>query len=152
MYVDYVTYNFTQLRISSSRVRGDSFFLDFVYLFYRERGREGEREEEKHQCVVASCTPPTGDPAHNLGMCPDWESTGNFLFRRPVLNSLSHTSQGLGGSLGLSVYRSRHMTIEVTLCLPFPLVSFSFFFAWLNQLDPPGEEGGGTCGPPLPCR
>ena len=44
----------------------------FIYLFL-ERGREGEREGEKHQCVVASHTPPTGDLAHNPGMCPDWE-------------------------------------------------------------------------------
>ena len=32
------------------------FFKDFIYLFL-ERGREGEREGEKHQCVVASRTP-----------------------------------------------------------------------------------------------
>ena len=38
-----------------------------------ERGREGEREGEKHQCVVASCAPPTGDLACNPGMYPDWE-------------------------------------------------------------------------------
>ena len=43
------------------------FFLRF-YLFL-ETGREGE----KH-CVVAFWAPPTGDPAHNPGMCPDWES------------------------------------------------------------------------------
>ena len=49
------------------------FFKDFIYLFL-ERGREREREEEKHQCVVASCAHPTGDLAHNPGMCPDWES------------------------------------------------------------------------------
>ena len=46
--------------------------------FFRERGREGEREGErkgeKHQCVVASHAPPTGDVAHNLGMCLDWDS------------------------------------------------------------------------------
>ena len=47
-------------------------YEDFIYLFL-ERGREGEREEEKHQCVAVSCTPPTGDLAHNQGMCPDWE-------------------------------------------------------------------------------
>ena len=41
---------------------------------FRERGREGEREGEKHQCVVASYAPPTGDLACNPGMCPDWES------------------------------------------------------------------------------
>ena len=27
----------------------------------------------KHQCVVASHTPPTGDLASSPGMCPDWE-------------------------------------------------------------------------------
>ena len=36
-------------------------------------GREGEKEGEKHQCVVASHVPPTGDLARNPGMCPDWE-------------------------------------------------------------------------------
>ena len=31
---------------------------------------EGEREVEKHQCVVASHMPPPGDLACNPGMCP----------------------------------------------------------------------------------
>ena len=44
------------------------FLKDVVY-FFRERGREGEREEEK-QCMVASHLAPTGDLACN----PDWES------------------------------------------------------------------------------
>ena len=35
---------------------------------------EGEREGEKHQCVVASGAAPTGDLACNPGMCPDWKS------------------------------------------------------------------------------
>ena len=35
---------------------------------------EGEREGEKHHCVVASHKHPTGALAHNPGMCPDWES------------------------------------------------------------------------------
>ena len=30
------------------------------------------RGGEKHQYVVASRAPPTGDLAHNPGMCPDW--------------------------------------------------------------------------------
>ena len=48
-------------------------FEDFIYLFiFRQRGKEGEREGEKHQCVVDSCVP-TGDLAHNPGMHPDWE-------------------------------------------------------------------------------
>ena len=42
----------------------------FTYLFL-DRRREGEGK--KHQCVVASCTPPTGHLACNPGMCPDWE-------------------------------------------------------------------------------
>ena len=32
-----------------------------------------EREGEKHGCVVAPPTPPTGDVACNPGMCPGWE-------------------------------------------------------------------------------
>ena len=50
------------------------FFLKILFIF-RKRVREGEREGEKHQCVVVSRVPPTGDLAHNTGMCPDWEST-----------------------------------------------------------------------------
>ena len=38
---------------------------------FREREREGERKGGKHQCVVASYTPPTGDLERNPGMCPD---------------------------------------------------------------------------------
>ena len=48
-----------------------------IYIFYlfifRERGREGGREEEKHQCVVASQAH-YGNLACNPGVCPDWES------------------------------------------------------------------------------
>ena len=48
-------------------------FLKRFYLFiFRQRRREGEREGEKHQCVVASHTPLTGNLACNPGMCPDW--------------------------------------------------------------------------------
>ena len=43
------------------------FKKDFIYLFL-ERGREGEREGEKHQCVVASHAPTTGDLDCNPGM------------------------------------------------------------------------------------
>ena len=48
-----------------------AFFLSFHLFIFRERGREGEREGEKQQCVVASHVPPTGDLARIPGMCPD---------------------------------------------------------------------------------
>ena len=47
-----------------------SFFLRFYLLYFLEREREGE----KHQCVVASPVPLTGDLDRHPGMCPDWES------------------------------------------------------------------------------
>ena len=37
-------------------------------------GREGEKEREKYQCVVASHMSPAGNLNCNTGMCPDWES------------------------------------------------------------------------------
>ena len=48
-------------------------FIYFNLFIFRQRGREGEREGEKYQCVVASHTPPTGDLACNPGMCSEWE-------------------------------------------------------------------------------
>ena len=48
-------------------------FLKKILFIFRDRGKEGEREGEKHQ-LVASCMPRTGDLAGNPGMCPDWES------------------------------------------------------------------------------
>ena len=71
------------------------FFKDFLkFLFtFRKRGREGEREGKKHQCVVASHTPPTGDLACNPGLCPDWESNQWPFGSQPTLNPLSCTSQ-----------------------------------------------------------
>ena len=50
------------------------FLKIFNLILERERGREGEREGEKHQCVVASHAPPTGDLACNPARCPDRES------------------------------------------------------------------------------
>ena len=55
------------------KTKGGSFLFYILFIF-RERGREGERKGEKHQCMVASHVPPIGDLARNPGMCPDWES------------------------------------------------------------------------------
>ena len=59
--------------------------------------KEGEREGEKHQCVVASCTLPTSGG----GAWPATQAcalTGNRtsdpLVHRPALSPLSYTSQG----------------------------------------------------------
>ena len=48
------------------------FFKRFNLFSFRERGRQGEKEGEKNQCVVASYMAPTGDLGCNLGMYPDW--------------------------------------------------------------------------------
>ena len=48
-------------------------FFKILFIYFLERGRVGEREGKKYQCVVASHAPPTGDLARNPGMCPDWE-------------------------------------------------------------------------------
>ena len=45
----------------------------FFFLIFTESGGEGEREGEKHQCVIASHMALTGDLAHNPGMCLDRE-------------------------------------------------------------------------------
>ena len=50
-----------------------SSHLKNILFIFRQKGREGEREGEKHQSVFASHVPPTGDLACNPGMCPDWE-------------------------------------------------------------------------------
>ena len=66
------------------------FFLRFYLFIFRE----GEREGDKHQCVVASCEPP-------LETCPATQTcaltenqTSNPLVHRLALNPLSHTSLG----------------------------------------------------------
>ena len=43
-------------------------FLKKILFIFRQRERKGERGGEKHQCVVASHTPPIGDLAPNPGM------------------------------------------------------------------------------------
>ena len=53
------------------------YLLDFLFVLLKILfiyfQRKGEREGEKHQCVVTSHMPPAGDLARNPGMCPDWE-------------------------------------------------------------------------------
>ena len=70
-------------------------FFKKTYLFiFRERGKEGEREGEKHQRVVASHAPPTADLASNQACALTGYQTGDPLVPRLALNPLSYTSQG----------------------------------------------------------
>ena len=57
-------------------------------------GRERERQGEKHQCVVASHTPPTVTWPVTQAYALTGTQTGHPLIRRPTLNPLSYTSQG----------------------------------------------------------
>ena len=64
------------LKISKSiklLVKIKTVFLKKILLIYFQRGREGEREGEKHQCTVASHASPTGYLACNPGMRSNWE-------------------------------------------------------------------------------
>ena len=68
-------------------------FKNSLFIF-----REGKRERkrgEKHQCVVASHTPPNGDLAHNPSMCPDWESNWRTFGSQTGTQSTEHNIQGL---------------------------------------------------------
>ena len=84
-----------------SGLSGD-FFKDFIYFTLRERGREEEREGEKHQCVrdtsigCLSHTPNWG-PGPQPGMCPKWESDRQPFTSQADGQSTEPTSQGYRG-------------------------------------------------------
>ena len=94
-------------------------YLKIFYVFiFRQKGRGKEREGEKHQCVVASRAPPTGDLACNPGMCPNWE-----LNWRPF--GLQASTQSFGPHQpGLHViflsyidYINKCLYIQMALCV-----------------------------------
>ena len=68
------------------------FFLRF-HLFFREKGREGEREGKKH-LLFASRMPQLGTWPATQACAVTGNQTGNLLVCRLMLNPLSHTSQG----------------------------------------------------------
>ena len=65
-------------------------FLRFYLFIFRERGKEGERDI--NVCLPLT-RPPTGDLAHNPGMCSNWELNWWPFATQPMLNPLSYTSQ-----------------------------------------------------------
>ena len=85
----------TLSRCSQMKPTDFSNFLRFYLFIFRKRGREGEREGEKHQRVVASCAPPTGDLVHNPGMRPDWESNQRPFASRSGAQSTEPHQPGL---------------------------------------------------------
>ena len=71
-------------------------FLRFYLFIFRERGREGEREGEKYQCVFTSHGfphPPPGTRPATQACVPIGNRTSDPLVLRPALNPPSHTSQ-----------------------------------------------------------
>ena len=101
----------------------------------------GGRKRGKHQCVVASCIPPTGDLAQNPGVCPDQDWTGDSLVPRPALNPLSLTSWG-----PVFIF-DRHFAIlpveKVRVCQ-------SACCSWANELGCYSCQGGFTWGNSTP--
>ena len=69
-------------------------FLKILFIYFWRGEREGEREGEKHQCVLASYMLPTGYLAATQACALTGNRTGDLLVPRPVLNPLSYTSQG----------------------------------------------------------
>ena len=97
---------------------GSVFFKDFIYLFL-ERGKGG-REGEKHQCVVASHTPPTGEVAGNPGLCPDWESNWRPCGSQAGIQSTEPHQPGL-----FSISNYFRLQMQHDVCNYTPAVGFS---------------------------
>ena len=71
-----------------------SFKKRFYLFIFTQKGRVGEREGEKHQCVVASHVAPLGTWPATQACALSRNQSRNPLVHRPVLNQLSCTSQG----------------------------------------------------------
>ena len=89
-----------------------TYFKRFYLFIFRERGREGEREGEKHQCVVASWAPPTGALACNPGMCPDWESNWRPLGSQASAQTTEPHQSGLYTYILDNIYTFTHIHIK----------------------------------------
>ena len=101
------------------------FFLKFHLFLFRERGREGERERKKHQCVVASREPPSGDLAHNPSMCPDWELNWRPFGSQAGTQSTEPQQPGL--YICLLIFTEKLLCIKL-----FFLIAFSYFSIDVN--------------------
>ena len=86
-------------------------FFKRLYLFFLFLDREEGRERGKHQCVVASHVPHTGELACNPGMCPDWE-----LIQQPFGSQASAQSTE-PHQLGLKINKYIFLNCTYTLIL-----------------------------------
>ena len=97
-----------------SKSRSYNFYLSLLifkilFIFFKERGREGEREGKTNvqgkDRSVALHTPPHGDLASNPGMCPDQESNLRpFTLQNDVQPTEPHQS-------GQEVYYLQNISI-----------------------------------------
>ena len=87
------------------------FLKRFYILIFRKWRKEGERKRKKPQCVVASPVSPTGDLAHNLGTCPDWESNQQPFDSQASTQSTEPHQPGLTRVLyAMNAVTEQHLT------------------------------------------
>ena len=86
--------------VIKEKTENNLFFKRF-YLFL-ERGREGEREGEKHQ-LAASHMPPTRDLTYNPSMCHDQESNQQPFGLRDDAQPTESYQSGHENNLGVMV-------------------------------------------------
>ena len=92
-----------------------SFFFFRLYLFiFRQRGSGGRKKERNYIVWLTLMRPLLGAWPATQACALSGNRTGDLLVRRPVLNPLSHSSQGWGRVIPL---RKRVMVIGSPLGL-----------------------------------
>ena len=71
-----------------------AFSKDFMYLFFRQRRRKGEKTGGNINVWLPLACPPPGTWPATQACALTGNQTSVLLVRRPALSPLSHTSQG----------------------------------------------------------